>query len=79
MTANIRIDGRRAALARQQTVLDRADKRGYGPSFTREKVFEFWNKIDEFRHTRPSAIQIDAETAAPEEIAGHILSTIKTD
>lgn len=63
--------------ASKQTVLDRADKRGYGTSLTREKVKEFWDKINEFRHTRPNAIQLDAETATADEIADQILERLK--
>ena len=64
--------------ASREKVLERADERGYGTSLTREKVKEFWEKINEFRQIRPDSIEINAEEVSTEEIVDQILAKINS-
>lgn len=55
--------------AAKDVVWTRADERGYKPGslLTRERVGELWDKLDDVRQKRPSAIVIDTNALSLDE------------
>ena len=56
--------------ANKETILARADERGYRPgsTFTRERASELWQEGQDLITRRPNAIVVDTSTLSPEAV-----------